>query len=132
VSYDDWLDVVLAWFGCCAVLVRDGVVDYCGHCSFDVGSREIRWKDSSGGGMEALCEHDSGIYEIMVVLPMVCWSSMFRVIGDLYQGLTVFRTMSTNIHVPMCRSTSWDDVFSKATSKGSGTIIFRFRQHYHV
>ena len=42
VSYGHWFDLVLARFGCCTVLVRNGVVDYRGHCSFDCGPREMR------------------------------------------------------------------------------------------
>ena len=61
VSYGDWFDMILAWFGCCTVLVGDGVVDYCCHCSFDVVPREIRWKGSRGDGVEALREHDPGL-----------------------------------------------------------------------
>jgi hypothetical protein len=68
VGYCDGLDVVLAWFGRCTVLVRDGVVDYGGHCSFDGGPCEIRMESSRRDGLEALCEHDPGIYGVILVL----------------------------------------------------------------
>lgn len=77
-SYGDWLDVVLARFGCCAILVRDGVVDYCCHCPFYCGSREVRWKGSGGDGVEALCEHDLGNYGIIVIFGIVYYSSDFQ------------------------------------------------------
>jgi hypothetical protein len=71
VGYGDWFDLVLAWFGCCAVLVGDGVVDYCCHCSFGGGSREMRWKQSRGDGVKALKEHDTEIYAIIVIVGIV-------------------------------------------------------------
>jgi hypothetical protein len=46
VGYGDRLDIVLARFGCCTILVRNRVVCYCGHCSFDGGPGEMRWRDS--------------------------------------------------------------------------------------
>ena len=42
VSYGDRLDLVLARLGCCTILVGNGVVDYRGHCSIDVGPRNMR------------------------------------------------------------------------------------------
>ena len=53
----DRFDARLAWLGCCAILVRDGVVDYCGHCSFDGNACEIRLENSGGDGWETVSKH---------------------------------------------------------------------------
>lgn len=80
VSYGDWFDLVLARFGCCTVLVGNGVMDYCCHCSSDGSLREKmwKWKESRGDSVEGLCEHDPGLYEIISILGIVCWSSIIR------------------------------------------------------
>lgn len=41
-SYGHWFDLVLARLGCCTILVGNGVVDYRGHGSIDVGPRKMR------------------------------------------------------------------------------------------
>lgn len=76
VSYGDRFDLVLARFGCCTVLVRNGMMDYCCHGSFDGSLREKmwKWKKSRGDSVEGLCEHDLGLYEIISILGIVCWS----------------------------------------------------------
>ena len=41
VSYGDWFNMMLARLGGCTVLMRNRVVDYRRHCSFDCGPCEI-------------------------------------------------------------------------------------------
>lgn len=80
VSYGDWFDLVLARFGCCTVLVGNGVMDYCCHGSFNGSLREKmwKWKESRGDSVEGLCEHDPGLYESISILDVTCWSLIFR------------------------------------------------------
>ena len=70
VSYGYWFNMVLARFGCCSILVRNRVVHYRCHCSFDRCPRKMmwKWKESRGDSLEALCEHDPSLYEIIVKL----------------------------------------------------------------
>jgi hypothetical protein len=99
VGYGDWFDLMLPWFGCCAILVRDGVADYSGHCSFDGGSScEIRCSESRTDGVEALCEHDLGTYGIILVLGVVYFYLLVRamVSSEVSQ-----RDIYTHCHVPI-------------------------------
>jgi hypothetical protein len=103
VGYGHWFNAWLPWLGYCAVLVRDGVVDYGGHISFDGCPSETGWKHSRGDEREALCEHDNSAYEDIVVS---------YITDDLrYEAIDVLRLAV--IDVCMFHVDFQDDVFPR-------------------